>query len=65
MVDIDKHMAELKRAKEIVAEVTDEIKDELLYDFNRIIIKYKAKVQVELMDRLGTFKLDNEQEETK
>ena len=60
MVDIDKHMAELKRAKEIVAEVTDEIKDELLDDFNRIIIKYKARVQVELMDRLQKHILDNE-----
>ena len=60
MTDIKKNMAELKKAKDIVGEVTDEMRDELLNDFNKIIIKFKAKVQTELMDKLGKYKLDNE-----
>ena len=60
MTDIKKNMAELKKAKDIVGEVTDEMRDELLNAFNKIIIKFKAKVQTELMDKLGKYKLDNE-----
>ena len=59
MADIKKHMAELKKANQIVEQVFDEMKDELEDDFNAITSKVKKRVQVALMDKLGEYKLQN------
>lgn len=62
MTDIKKHMAELSKANQIVEQVFDEMKDELEDDFNAITSKVKKRVQVVLMDKLGEYKLENQEE---
>ena len=59
LIGIDKDLAELKRANQIVDEVFEEIKDELHDDLNKVLIKLKTQIKVDLMDRLGEYKFEN------
>jgi len=56
---INKDLAELKKANQIVDEVFEEIKDELHDDLNKILAKLKTQIKVDLMDRLGEYKFEN------
>lgn len=55
---VDNDLAELKLSNQIVDEVFEEIKDELHDDLNRVLIKFKSRIKVDLMDRLGDYKFE-------
>tara|TARA_Y100000004_G_scaffold92714_1_gene103883 strand:+ start:1405 stop:1602 length:198 start_codon:yes stop_codon:yes gene_type:complete len=59
LTGVNKDLAELKRANQIVDEVFNEIKDELHDDLNKILVKLKTQIKVDLMDRLGSYKFEN------
>jgi hypothetical protein len=59
----DKDLAELKLSNQIVDEVFEEIKDELHDDLNRVLIKFKSRIKVDLMDRLSEHKFGNKIED--
>ena len=56
-------LAELKLCNQIVDEVFEEIKDELHDDLNRVLIKFKSRIKVDLMDRLGEYKFGKKVED--
>lgn len=59
IIGIDKDLAELRRSNEIVDEVFEEIKDELHDDLNKVLIKFKSRIKVDLMEKLSDFKFEN------
>ena len=60
VIGIDKDLAEIRRSNEIVDEVFKEIKDELHDDLNKVLIKFKSRIKVDLMEKLSDFKFENE-----
>jgi len=59
VIGIDKDLAEIRRSNEIVDEVFKEIKDELHDDLNKVLIKFKSRIKVDLMEKLSDFKFEN------
>ena len=59
VISIDKDLAEIRRSNEIVDEVFKEIKDELHDDLNKVLIKFKSRIKVDLMEKLSDFKFEN------
>ena len=56
---VDRHLAELKMATKIVDEAFEEIKDELHDDLDKVLIKFKTRIKVDLMEKLADFKFEN------
>ncbi len=56
---IKQDMAELKRAKEIIEEAYQEIRDELHDDLDTILIKLKSRIALDLVKKLTEYKIEN------
>ena len=56
---VNRHLAELKMATKIVDDVFEEIRDELHDDLDKVLIKFKTRIKVDLMEKLGDYKFEN------